>query len=80
MTLTEEERARVAANAVREAEIAQRLAQKSWRFVSVSQISVNDLLYDADYYVASLLVDIEEWKRRAAKHGCNVDDGDPDCG
>jgi len=22
----------------------------------------------------------ESWKQRAAKHGCNVDDGDPDCG
>ena len=22
----------------------------------------------------------DEWKRRAEKHGCNVVDGDPDCG
>ncbi|GEM_PF-5869265 len=21
----------------------------------------------------------EHWKRRAAKHGCNTDEGDPDC-
>jgi hypothetical protein len=23
---------------------------------------------------------IDEWKGRAARHGCNVADGDPDCG
>jgi hypothetical protein len=23
---------------------------------------------------------VAEWKARAAKHGCNVDEGDPDCG
>jgi hypothetical protein len=22
----------------------------------------------------------ESWKSRAEKHGCNIDDGDPDCG
>ena len=22
----------------------------------------------------------ESWKRRAEQHGCNVEDGDPDCG
>jgi len=30
--------------------------------------------------VRKLKVEVEMWKRRAAKHGCNVDTGDPDCG
>lgn len=24
--------------------------------------------------------EIDSWQRRAAQHGCNVEDGDPDCG
>ena len=30
--------------------------------------------------VKSLKVEVEKWKRRAAKHGCNVDEGDGECG
>lgn len=29
---------------------------------------------------AELSRQVEAWRMRAAKHGCNVDDGDPDCG
>lgn len=27
-----------------------------------------------------LIKERDEWKRRAAQHGCDVDNGDPDCG
>jgi hypothetical protein len=30
--------------------------------------------------VVRLKEEVESWKNRAAKHGCNVEDGDPDCG
>jgi hypothetical protein len=30
--------------------------------------------------ISRLKQEVESWKNRAAKHGCNVDDGDPDCG
>lgn len=30
--------------------------------------------------IKKLKADRDEWKRRAAKHGCNVEKGDPDCG
>lgn len=31
-------------------------------------------------YIAELEKERDEWKRRAAQHGCNIEDGDPDCG
>lgn len=27
-----------------------------------------------------MLNTVEHWKKRAAKHGCNIEEGDPDCG
>lgn len=30
--------------------------------------------------IAVLEADVESWKKRAAQHGCNVADGDDDCG
>lgn len=30
--------------------------------------------------IARLTRERDAWKARAAKHGCNVDEGDPDCG
>ncbi len=30
--------------------------------------------------IARLTQEAESWKRRAAKHGCDVEKGDPDCG
>lgn len=30
--------------------------------------------------IARLQKVAESWKNRAEKHGCNVDEGDPDCG
>jgi hypothetical protein len=31
-------------------------------------------------FVLDLEADRDAWKRRAAKHGCDVENGDPDCG
>jgi hypothetical protein len=30
--------------------------------------------------IARLQKEAESWKKRAEQHGCNVEDGDPDCG
>lgn len=30
--------------------------------------------------VARLISERDDWKRRAASHGCNTEEGDPDCG
>jgi hypothetical protein len=30
--------------------------------------------------IKKLKADVEMWKQRAAKHGCDVEKGDPDCG
>jgi hypothetical protein len=37
-------------------------------------------LQNLRYEIRRLDEEVEKWKRRAAKHGCNVDTGDPDCG
>ena len=39
-----------------------------------------DVISDLFALVEGLVKDRDEWKRRAAKHGCDVVNGDDDCG
>ena len=42
--------------------------------------STLDALNTAIGQVAELQEEVAMWKRRAAQHGCNVEDGDHECG
>lgn len=53
-------------------------AAKTWteNRVITAQLIMAALLTER----AILIKEANEWQRRAAAHGCNIDDGDPDCG
>lgn len=85
MALTDEQRREIAAKAVHDAEVQVALA--SLLILTANghpvkrgtiDVRVNEDAYHDVYDTIALL--IVEWKRRAQQHGCNVGDGDPDCG
>lgn len=88
--LSKEERDRIANEAVRKAELADLLydpeGKRNWRVFVREGYAIWRTEENggrecvAEQRIAELMLDVEQWKRRAEKHGCNVDDGDPDCG
>lgn len=89
--LTDDERKKVADEAIRKAEIQRILETRTWlvearvgsgnyRGESIRFLDGNSVNCDTETVIAELMFERDMWRRRAEKHGCNTTDGDPDCG
>jgi len=70
-------------------EYAQRRRSVDAEFSTDLETALKAAKYNPAYHVTlkqlddridALIKERDEWKRRAEAHGCNIEEGDPDCG
>lgn len=89
--LNDKERKAVAEKAIRDAEVATILRERTWHVETrigsesysgdyIRFLDANGVNRPVENVIAELMFERDEWKRRAEQHGCDVVRGDVECG
>jgi len=85
--VTKEERKRIADAAIHTALTNEILANRKWSIVGCEMCVFLEPLPGGGHSstpvatkIAALMAEVLEWRSRASQHGCNVIEGDGECG